>query len=417
MKDYLKSMKDDELIKGSFIILILLFFYNALNYVFQISMAKMLGPSDYGILAVLMSFLYIFCIPGNAIQTIASKYTSKFNVNKEYGKMKDFVLRGLWKGFLFSLIVYILAIPVILLFSKILKINFYLLALTFLFIFYVFAISVIRGVMQGKKKFLQFGGNLVIESSFKVIFSLVFVYLGFKALGSILGVIIGAIIAFIFSFFTIKDILKSKRNKEEFPSIYLSNMPVLISMTSLVLLYSLDIIFARVFFSPEIAGQYAFVSLIAKAIFFGSSAISSAMLPISSEKFEKNDKTGGIFKKAMAIVLFICISALIIYAIFPKLVIYILSLGSSQYLSSSNILFILGLAYSSIAIANTLIIYGLSINKIGKISSLFSIIFVVLEIILLSIFNSSLTIFSIMLLIINMGYLIYALLIIKKWKN
>jgi O-antigen/teichoic acid export membrane protein len=377
-------------------------------------MAKMLGPSDYGILAVLMAFIYIFGIPGNAIQTIASKYTSKFNVNKEYGKMKDFLIKGLWRGFLFSLMIYIITLPIIFILSNLLNISFYLLALTFLFVFYIFAISVIRGVIQGKKKFLQLGFNLVIESSFKVAVSLLLVFIGFRVFGAVFGLIICAIITFILSFFAIKDILKFKRNKEKFPSIYLSNIPVLVSMTSLVLLYSLDIIFARILFSSEMAGQYAFVSLIAKAIFFGSSAISSAMLPISSEKYEKNDKTGGIFKKAMLMVLFICISALLVYLFFSKQVIYLLSLGSLQYLPASNILFILGLAYSFIAIANVLIIYGLSINKIGKISSMIAIIFVFIEIILLSVFNSSLMIFSINILIINLGYLIYALIALKK---
>lgn len=410
----IKNLGNDELIRGSFIILVLLIFYNILNYVFQLSMARMLGPADYGILAVMMSFIYIFGIPGTAIQTIASKYTSKFSMNNEPGKMKDFLIRGLWKGFLFSLIIYIIAIPIIFLLSGLLDIKFYLLALTFLFIFYVFTISVIRGIMQGKKKFFHLGINLIIESFFKVLFSLLLVFLGFKAFGAIVAVITGALIAFFFSFFSIMEILNSKRKREEFPSIYLSNISVLISMTSLVLLYSLDVILVRIFFSPEISGQYAFVSLIAKAIFFGSSAISSALLPISSEKFEKNSSTKGIFRKAVMMTSFICISALIIYLLFPAQIVYILSFGSKMYLPASNILFILGLAYSFIAMANTFVIYGISINKIGKIASFFSIIFVVLEIFLLSVFNSSLIIFSLALLSVNFAYLVYAILLIRK---
>ena len=45
-------------------------------------MARMLGPSDYGILAVLISFTYIFTIPTSAIQIAVSKKIAIFNVKK-----------------------------------------------------------------------------------------------------------------------------------------------------------------------------------------------------------------------------------------------------------------------------------------------------------------------------------------------
>ena len=80
----IKKIWEDELIKGSFILFVLIGFFNLFNYLFQMSMARMLGPSDYGILAVLMSFIYIFSIPSEAIQTIISRYTSKFNIKKEF---------------------------------------------------------------------------------------------------------------------------------------------------------------------------------------------------------------------------------------------------------------------------------------------------------------------------------------------
>ena len=77
-----KKIKKNELFRGSLILFILINFGNLINYLYQIVMARMLGPSDYGILAVLVSLTYIFAIPTLAIQTVVSKKIAIFNAQK-----------------------------------------------------------------------------------------------------------------------------------------------------------------------------------------------------------------------------------------------------------------------------------------------------------------------------------------------
>jgi O-antigen/teichoic acid export membrane protein len=103
----LKKLRKDELVRGSLILIIMIGIFNILNYIFQISMARMLGPADYGVLAVLMSIVYIFGIPSEAIQTIISRYTSKFNVRRSLGKIKEMLIKSVKRGLLFSLIIFL----------------------------------------------------------------------------------------------------------------------------------------------------------------------------------------------------------------------------------------------------------------------------------------------------------------------
>jgi len=49
-----------------------------------------------------MSFVYIFYMPSEAIQTIITKYTNKLNINNEFGKIKDLMYRSLKMGFKYS---------------------------------------------------------------------------------------------------------------------------------------------------------------------------------------------------------------------------------------------------------------------------------------------------------------------------
>jgi len=409
----IKNLKKDDLVRGSIILFMMMALFNILNYIFQMAMARMLGPADYGVLAVLMSIVYIFGIPSEAIQTVITRYVSKFEIKKEYGKTKDLFIRSLKKGAVLSFILFTLFIFASIFLSDILRIKIGLLAITGIFIFYVFSVPVIRGVLQGEKKFFVLGFNMVFESFLKVVFSIFLVFVGFEVYGAIGSLLVGCLLAFGLALISMKNVWRAKRKKANIKNLYRYNVPVLIGITAIVLVYSLDIIFARIFFTPELAGKYSFISLIGKVVLFSSFAISKTMFPIASENFEKGRRTGLILKKSVLLVLAIAFVMVFLCYFWPKQVISMLSLGSSQYLDASNILFILCLAFSFTALSNIFINYALSINKMRK-SSLVLIVFVILEAIMLSIFNSNLVEFAVALLAINLIMFIYTVWVAKR---
>lgn len=413
MFNRITDLRKDALIRGSLILFIMLLLYNIFNYAFQISMARMLGPSDYSVLAALMSLIYLFAIPNEAIQTVITKYTSKFMAFNKLGKIKSLLFRSMKKSLLFSAIIFLLSLPIFYFLSNFLKISFFLMLLTSLFIFYVFTFPITRGIIQGQKKFMSLGLNLTLESLIKAIFAILFVALGLKVYGAMFAVIVGWLISFFLSFFIIKDILKAKKEEEKFGRIYRTNIPVIIAITSIVLMYSLDIILARRFFLPQNAGEFAFVSLIGKVIFFVSAAIGKALFPISSEEFARGKKTHELFKKSLVIVSLIASIALFFYLLFPKEIIYLISLGSDQYLAAASILFVTGLSYSFLSITNIIILYKLSIDKISN-KAYYLLIFPLFQVILFFLFHSSLSEFAISLLVSNSLMLFYSLYLIEK---
>ncbi len=405
-------IRGDVLIRGSFVMFIMLGIFNILNYVFQMSMARMLGPSDYGILAVLMSIIYIFGIPNEAIQTVITRYTSKFEIKKKSGKTKYLLYKSLRRGFILSIIIFCIFLIISIYLSGLLQISFWLLAITGLFIFYVFTLPVIRGVLQGRKKFFLLGLNSVLESLAKVAFAIFLVFFGLKVSGAIAGVIFGGILAAVFASLSIRDVIKSKTEKTHFEGIYRYNLPVLIGVTAIVFIYSLDVIMARIFFTPELAGKYAFVSLIGKVVLFSSFAISRAMFPLTSENFEEGKKTSGLLKKSLILVSAVALVMLTICFFMPEGITKLVSLGSSEYTDASGILFIVSLAFSVTAFTNIIVLYSLSINKIRK-SSLFLLFFALAEVVLLGIFHSNLYEFAISLLIVNLGMFLYSLVLVN----
>lgn len=407
----IKSFGKDELVKGSLILFFMINIYNLLNYIFHFSMARMLGPSDYGILVVLMSIVYIFSVPSEAIQNIITNYTSRLSIKKEFGKIKFLVFKSLKRSFVISFIIFLVFIPIAFFLSSFLKIDLFLFLITGILIFFIFSLPILRGALQGRKKFVSLGLNMILEGSIKVPLAIFLVFVAWKVYGAISAVLVSVFLAFIFGFFFMKDIIKTKKQEDEFKGIYSYSLPFFISILSIVLVYSLDVIFVKRFFSSEIAGKYAVASMLGKMIFFGTSAISKAMFPLSSESYENGKKTSFLLKKSLKIVFLISGIALLFFLFFPSLIIKILF--GSAYTDVSSILFILGLSLTILSFTNLIILYGLSINKIKK-NSFYLLIFVILEIALFSIFHSSLLQFSLVFLMTNLLMLFYSLMIIKK---
>jgi O-antigen/teichoic acid export membrane protein len=393
--EIVKNEKRNELFKASFILLILLNIANVLNYLFHFVMGRMLGPVDYGTLAVLTSIIYIFSIPTSAIQTLVARHTARFNVNKEYGKIKGMLGLTLTEAGGLAIFLFIIFIILSYFFSDIIKIPLGLLCLTGLYIFGAVLSPIAVGILQGSKKFGVWGWNSILNSSVKIIVSIILVLAGFRVYGPMLGFFIGVIISFLFIFPYIPEILRARTISEKISIISKENISLLIAIFMITLMYSLDIIFAKIFFSAEIAGKYAVASMIGKMIFFGTSSISGAMFPISSERFFKDskEKTNKIINKTFFIISSLCLISIIALLIFPKLIISILF--GKTYIDIYSIMFYLGVAFSFLSLTNTLILYKLSVYEFRIRHALLLGLLLIIQIIVFFIFKNNLTSFSI----------------------
>jgi O-antigen/teichoic acid export membrane protein len=373
-------------------------------------MARMLGPAEYGVLAVLMSLIYFIAIPSESIQTLISKYTSKLSAKSNYRGIKYLLAKMLKKGTRITILIFLLMIPFFYFYSYFLNIDFYLVLLTGTMIFSVFLLPTTRGVMQGMKKFNSLGINMVLEAILKLIIAVILIALGIKTYGAVIGIIGGSIIAFVFSLIPLRKILSTNEEKIDSTKIYEQSTPIFFALIAILLMQSIDVIIAKRVFSPDIAGQYAVANLMGKIIFFGTVAISKTMLPLTSERFETGISTRRLFFKALGIVSVLCLIALILFAFFPQLIVEILF--GEEYLQSASIVLNMGIAFSFISLANLVLIYGVSINK--KIKVQYLIIVLVAQIILLTLSSFSLYYYSISMAFSGLLLFISSIIIIKK---
>lgn len=409
----IKKLFNSELSRGAIILVVSMNIFWGLNFLFHFSMGRLLGPENYGILAVLMSLVYIYSVPVEAIENLITNYTSKFNLKSEIGKIKFLMLKSLKTGFLFSTFLFFLLFILSYFLSSFLKINFWLIVFSNLIVITSFAIPIVRGVLQGRKKFSLYGASLITESILKLLISIALVILGFGVFGALWGIVFSAVISFIVSLEFNNKIIKSKEERTKFKNIGKDGMNYLITMLVITIIMSLDIIFAKRFFSGEIAGQYAVLSMLGKIIFFGTMAIGKAMFPLTSERNYKKEATIGLFKKSFGIVLVLSSIAVLVYLIFPEIIINMLY--GSAYLEFSNYLFYLGIAFGFLSLTNLIFIYGLSINCMKKSPYLF--VFIVIQIILFYLFHKTFLQYILAFMVSNAIMFIGAFFMLIKWRK
>ena len=387
-----------ELFKGSIILLVAFGLFNIFNFLTQFFMARMLSISDFGIFATLSSMTYLLSILIESSQTVVAKYSSN---SSEKGKLKDLLLRSLNNSLNLSFIIFSIYLFISLFLKDILNISYTLLIINGSLIFTSLSLPITRGLMQGKKKFLSLGTNMVIESFFRLISSLLLVYIGWKVYGAVIGVIIGALLAFLFSLQTIKQIILSKRLSCDIKDAGEYIKPTLLINFSIVLFYSMDIIIARMLFSSELAGAYSIASIISKSIFWGTLPISKVMFSLSSQEVKHTRKN--ILNNSFFILISLLSLILLIFYFLPDFLILIFS--GRKISEAASVLFFLGLAMSLLSISNLIILNKLSSDKISINKSSLFIMFIIVEAILLTLFSDNLFEFSLALVTASSFYL------------
>jgi len=378
---------DKTLMEGSFSLLVMINLFNLVNFIFQFSMARMLSVAEYGILATLISFYYVFGIFSESFQTVITRYVS---AESSPGKIKNIMTRSLRRSSRFSTCLFLFYLVLSFPMSRVLNIGYPLLALNGVMIFTALFLPVSRGILLGERRFKAAGANMVLEGFAKLSLAVGLVAAGWGVAGAVGGAIAASFLAFIVSLRALGEILSSEESRAEIPTIYAYSPPVFIAILALMLFYSLDIIVAKVVFDEVAAGRYAFSSVLAKSIFLLTYPISKAMFPLSSRNQADRGGSRAVFWNSVIMLLILISSALIVFHFLSGLLIKLFT--GQEVPESASLLFILGAAAGFLSLANLNIFYKLSIGNTGKAHGLF--VFVAAEIVLLLSFSQSLFRFS-----------------------
>ena len=328
MKKRVKKIISHPLVSGSTIVFIGMFIANLLGYFFTIGMANFLTSAEFGILAALIAIINILSILASTIMTVFTKFTASYVGKNREDLIETLYMKGtVWIGvlsFIIMLIIIIFAqrIATFLHIDNLVLI--YVVAGT---LFFAFLTSVGQGILVGLLKFFQNSLINITSSLLKFVLAIVMVYIGMHVFGAIFAIFLANLFGYFILLAIIRGRVKWRKDSTIIPNLERQlvryGLPVFLSTLGITAFISIDIILIKHFFTEEIAGDYAKLSLMGRSIFYLVIPIASVSFPLFAQKKERKEGLSGILLFSLLLVGIPAFAISIIYFLFPEVVIHI----------------------------------------------------------------------------------------------
>ncbi len=332
-----------------------------LNYLYQLAMGWLLSPEEYGILISLLSLLVIVSVFSSAVDTTVTKFVSMEYAHNSFGRVNY-----LWKFFLKRTLLLSSGLFVVLallgpMISSFLNLgsNWYVWILLVSLV-PAFCMSANFGVLRGLERFLHLGMSGTLWAFLKLGIAIFLVYMGLRAGGAILSLALASLIVFSVSIWFLRDVFKAGNESFKVSGVRQYAGLAFLAVLALTALTNMDVIFAKHYLSQVDAGNYSAISVMGKIIFYMSGGVAVVMFPKTSRLSEQGGHQE-VFRKSAFLTVLLVGGPILVYWLFPNLIINVLFLG--KYQSARPYLFTYALAMALFAISNLLVYYLLSLNK------------------------------------------------------
>ena len=300
-----------KLAKGSIVILMGSFLYRIGGYIYKVTMANLLSPTGYGILALTLPLQGFFIIlAGAGLPPAIAKHVAEYYAKDDTQMVKAFISIStqimIAMGLIFSVIIFFLAKPIAIGFfnNPEAVVPFQLIAL-------ITPFSVIVGAMRGTFQGFYQMKNILITRAFELVFMVIFaiglVYAGFYVAGAVVGTAVGYMAALAAAVYLFQRDVRGKLTPKRkllakaSPSLDINDkfkiarilitfsIPVVITGLAELAIYDSGTFIVGHYMPSNYAGYYNVASTIARLPLIISMAVATSVLPATSEAMGLRD--------------------------------------------------------------------------------------------------------------------------------
>ncbi|WP_418262017.1 sugar isomerase [Flavobacterium faecale] len=335
---------------------------NGGNYLYNLLLGRILGPSEFSDAAILITLLLILSFVGMTFQIVAAKYAVLFKENELLSFIRFISKYAAFLGGFFGI--------VIMLFYQELQTLFHTETASMFFIFGIgiplyFMMSVNRGLYQGTNVLNKLATTYQTEMASRLILTIVGLLL-FPNFPSSIVVALGILLSFVFGVFPFQTIIFKGLKRAHSAVIDTRSITTFFALTAFyeltqIIINNSDIILVKHFFDNQQAGLYASLALIGRVVYFVAWMFVMLLLPKVIQMKKDNQDTLPVLLKYVGYI--VMLSSLIVgfTALFPEFVVSVMF--GKQYVSISFLLWKYALATSLFAVANIFAYYYLSLNQ------------------------------------------------------
>ncbi|MDC8005688.1 oligosaccharide flippase family protein [Aureisphaera galaxeae] len=347
---------------------------NGGNYLYNIILGRMLGPTQFSDAALFVTLLLVLSFIAMTFQLGVTKFVATDVVNSSS------IVRWIWKR---ALALGLCIGAAFIFFSDALQEIFKTESgnafLIFgLFVPIYFAMSIRRGYLQGRQDFLNLSGSYQMEMWARLLLTLSLVLLWRSE--PLLAVVTGIGFSFVLGLYPFRKLYNTAKERLS-PSIK-GQIKVFLWYTALyegtqIICNNSDILLVKHYFGTEEAGLYASLALIGRVIYFSSWMLIMLLLPKVIKSRREGKCTKRLFNNYLTIITLLILVLLTASFVIPETM--VLLLFGEEYMPIAPYLGLYAIATSLFAFSNLFVYYFMSLDRFFPIilSALFGILQIV----------------------------------------
>ena len=339
---------------------------NAIQLVFTILFTRLLGVTDYGSLAVLVSAFLILLVAGSAVQVAAARETALGALGdgaRLSGTLDDWARRIALALLAVTTASVLLREPIAHLVgvpehewgaAGILPMGVVWLGL-----------CLQRGVLQGLHAYGSVARSLILEPVGRLGFSLALVALGAGVTGAYLGQVLAIAATAAWLFFLLRRRLGPPAAHEPHPlrELFAVNWRPMVALACLGALQNIDVIVVKHQLGSPRAGSYAAAAVAAKTFVWVAIGIGLHLLPEATRRAAAGLDPRPVLVRALQIAALIAVPALALFAAVPSLILRV-AFGE-EYTDAASALVVLGGAMTLLAVSYLTAQYLIALGRRG----------------------------------------------------
>ncbi len=292
-----RSALGSRLLSGSLILLTAAVLVGAMNLLYNLVVARMLGPQDFAHATAVYTLLILMSAMTQSFQVVCAKLIASHELQEQKTAAYSSLLGRAWQLSLVITLFLVVARNAITSYLNLPSPNL-ILVLGIGTAFYI-PLGVRRGAIQGVYAFRNFGINLILEGLVRLGGAWLLIHLGMGVLGAVIAGVAGVTAAY----FVAVPGLPLASPTPKVPASFREGMQAAVFFAGQVIINNFDIILAKHFFPAEEAGLYAAVALVGRVVNICTWSVVNAMFPVSAGAKARGKESGSLLLSSVLLVI------------------------------------------------------------------------------------------------------------------
>ncbi len=276
---------------------------NAGNYLLNVFLGRWLTPAEFADANLMVTIMLLVTAAAISLQMIAARFAGVYEVREDRDAtvaMATWLGRLSWiGGAVFAAILVFGSSPLATFFNSESPWPFVILGLGMPF---YLAQAVGRGVLQGQLTFRPLAATFVVEMLVRVILGVALVALGFGVVGATVGLTASFFATWLHVRLLLGRIESASIAADAVKDITRYAGPIALLLLGQIIVNNGDVLIAKRFLEPDIAGVYAAIALVGRAVFFLSWSVATTLFPAAAQRGERGQSADGLLYGGLVVV-------------------------------------------------------------------------------------------------------------------